>query len=65
MVSGTRLLSNVYEYELGCEGRILRCPWHGWEFDLTNGKHLADPNVKLRGFEVLVEVGELYIMLAS
>jgi nitrite reductase (NADH) small subunit len=47
-ITSTRLPSEVYEYKLGRENEILRCPWHGWEFDLTNGEHLVDPEVKLR-----------------
>jgi nitrite reductase/ring-hydroxylating ferredoxin subunit len=47
-ITGTRLPSQVYEYQLGRENEILRCPWHGWEFDLLTGEHLVDPDVKLR-----------------
>ena len=25
-------------------GEILRCPWHGWEFDLRTGKSHCDPH---------------------
>ncbi|WP_134703191.1 Rieske (2Fe-2S) protein [Ammoniphilus sp. YIM 78166] len=25
------------------EGEILRCPWHGWEFDIKTGKSINDP----------------------
>lgn len=65
LTGGTTLPSNVYEYEFGCDGRILRCPWHGWEFDLASGKHLADPSVKLRGFDVTVEDGDVYVWLSA
>jgi len=34
------------------EGRILRCPWHGWEFDLATGEHVVDPDVRLKGVPV-------------
>jgi nitrite reductase/ring-hydroxylating ferredoxin subunit len=47
-VCGTRLPSLVYEYKYGRESEILRCPWHGWEFDLLNGEHLVDPETKLK-----------------
>jgi nitrite reductase/ring-hydroxylating ferredoxin subunit len=47
-VCGTRLPSLVYEYKYGRENEILRCPWHGWEFDLLTGEHLVDPETKLR-----------------
>jgi len=51
-VSGTTLPSSVYEYTLGHDGCILRCPWHGWEFDLRSGEHLVDPDTRLKKFPV-------------
>ncbi|CAG7627578.1 Rieske (2Fe-2S) protein [Paenibacillus allorhizosphaerae] len=54
-VCGTRLPSLVYEYKYGRENEILRCPWHGWEFDLLTGEHLVDPDTKLR--KGMLEVG--------
>ncbi|WP_240414171.1 Rieske (2Fe-2S) protein [Paenibacillus periandrae] len=63
VVCGTRLPSMVYEYQYGREQEIIRCPWHGWEFDLTNGQHLADPNVRLRGYEVETEGDQVYVLI--
>jgi nitrite reductase (NADH) small subunit len=44
-------------------GTTVTCPWHGWEYDITTGASLDDPNVsvgcfpvKLEGENVLVEV---------
>ncbi|HEY8285868.1 MAG TPA: Rieske (2Fe-2S) protein [Chloroflexota bacterium] len=37
------------------EGEILVCPWHALEFDLTTGRCIAYPKVKLRQFPVRVE----------
>ena len=54
-ISGTTLPSAVYEYAYGLEGRILRCPWHGWEFDLRTGEHLVDPATKLKRIETKLE----------
>jgi nitrite reductase/ring-hydroxylating ferredoxin subunit len=54
-VSGTSLPSGVYEYLYGKEGCILRCPWHGWEFDLRTGEHIVDPRTRLK--EVPLESG--------
>ncbi len=54
-VSGTTLPSPVYEYNTGRAGCILRCPWHGWEFDLTTGEHLVDPETRLK--RIPVELG--------
>ncbi|MCR8632888.1 Rieske (2Fe-2S) protein [Paenibacillus radicis (ex Xue et al. 2023)] len=56
-VSGTTLPSKPGEFLYGREGEILRCPWHGWEFDLTNGHSLFDPNrCWVKTYEV--EVGQ-------
>ncbi|MBP1988699.1 Rieske (2Fe-2S) protein [Paenibacillus eucommiae] len=63
LVSGTRLPSLVYEYKYGMSEQILRCPWHGWEFDLTNGRLLVEPQTKLRGYPVEIENDNLYVIL--
>lgn len=51
-VCGTTLPGAVGEYVLAREGEILRCPWHGWEFDLLSGEHLVDEKMKLRAYDV-------------
>ena len=58
-VKGTALPSPPGEYRWGREGEILRCPWHGWEFDLVTGRSLCDPNgCYVRTYEVTVEAGD-------
>jgi nitrite reductase (NADH) small subunit len=43
------------EYIHGREGEIIRCPWHGWEFDITNGKSIFDPkHCRVKTYEVEV-----------
>ncbi|MCC2683645.1 MAG: hypothetical protein K0R75_544 [Paenibacillaceae bacterium] len=32
----------------------MRCPWHGWEFDLLNGEHLVDPDTKLKRGRLMI-----------
>jgi nitrite reductase (NADH) small subunit len=54
-ITGTTLASNVYEYAYGRDGCILRCPWHGWEFDLKTGAHLVDTGTRLKNFPVVVK----------
>ena len=40
------------------QGEIIRCPWHGWEFDIRTGQSWCDPNsVRARNFKVQVEPG--------
>lgn len=62
-ICGTRMPSLVYEYEYGMDNQIIRCPWHGWEFDLTTGKHLVDERVQLKGYAVEVDGDDLYILM--
>lgn len=42
------------------DGRaILKCPWHGYEYDLTTGATLFDENLKLQTFTVREEDGQV------
>ena len=46
----------VYSYSRA--GEILRCPWHGWEFDVRTGKSHCDPErVRAKSYPVTVEPG--------
>ena len=56
---GTTLPSRPGEYVYGREGEILRCPWHGWEFDVTTGRSLYDPGrCRVRAYPVTVDTGD-------
>ena len=40
-------------------GEMLRCPWHGWEFDIRTGRSYIDPEkLRVRAYEVVVEPGQ-------
>jgi len=55
-ITGTTLPSAPGQYRYAREGEIIRCPWHGWEFDITTGKSIFNPHkVKARSYEVSVE----------
>ena len=46
-------------YEYKRKGEILRCPWHGWEFNVKTGQSWCDPEkMRVRSYEVRVESGE-------
>src|SRR4051812_27567748 len=50
------------QYEYSRPGEILRCPWHGWEFDLRTGQSWFDPvQVRVRRYEVSVEPGSALV----
>jgi nitrite reductase (NADH) small subunit len=55
-VKGMTMPSEPGEYIWAREGEILRCPWHGWEFDITNGRSIFNPHrMRVRTYEVTVE----------
>lgn len=40
------------------DGEMLRCPWHGWEFDIRTGQSWHSPErVRVRQYEVSVSEG--------
>jgi nitrite reductase/ring-hydroxylating ferredoxin subunit len=46
------------EYVYSRPGEVLRCPWHGWEYDIRTGQSWFDPRlVRVRAYEVSVEPG--------
>lgn len=39
-------------------GEIVRCPWHGWEFDIRTGQSWCEPSrLKARAYAASVETG--------
>ncbi len=58
-IKGMTLPSKPGEYVWGREGEILRCPWHGWEFDITTGRSIVNPHrTRVKTYEVTVEPDE-------
>ncbi len=49
-VHGTLRPSPVFEFRPDLQGRVLRCPWHGWEFDIVTGKALYDATSRVRSY---------------
>jgi nitrite reductase/ring-hydroxylating ferredoxin subunit len=46
-------------YTLLRKGEMLRCPWHGWEFDVRTGQSWCDPDkIRTRSYAVSAEPGE-------
>jgi nitrite reductase/ring-hydroxylating ferredoxin subunit len=44
--------------------QIVTCPWHGWQYDVTNGRLLTNPAVgvetypvEVRGEDIFVDIG--------
>jgi len=44
------------DYTYTKRGEIVRCPWHGWEFDVKSGQSWFDPvKMRVRNYQVTVE----------
>ncbi len=59
-LGGTTLPSEPGEFIWGHENQILRCPWHGWEFDLHSGQCLTDRR-RLKRFPVIIRDQAIYV----
>lgn len=42
-------------------GKEVTCPWHGWQYDVSTGATLHDPNLKVKSYEVKVEGEDILV----
>lgn len=55
-LSGGRISNTVEsdgpgEYRVCRQGEMLKCPWHGWEYDIRTGQSWSDPkSTRTRSF---------------
>jgi nitrite reductase (NADH) small subunit len=61
VVSGTTCPSEGRDFVYGRENEIVRCAWHGWEFDIRTGEFLVNPKIKARSYPVSVEDQAIYV----
>jgi nitrite reductase (NADH) small subunit len=47
------------------DGAIVTCPWHGWEYDVTNGVCQLDETVRVSAYPVRVEGEQVLIEVSS
>jgi nitrite reductase/ring-hydroxylating ferredoxin subunit len=64
-ISGTCLHRGGPLGEGQLDGNVVTCPWLGWQYDVTTGKTVQNPNagvgchaVEVRGEEVFVSLGQ-------
>jgi nitrite reductase/ring-hydroxylating ferredoxin subunit len=55
--------ADVGDYRLERNGEIIRCPWHGFEYDIRTGCLLAEPGRCLRTFTVIEDDGRIFVSL--
>ena len=44
-------------------GAIVTCPWHGWQFDVTTGRHCLNPRIEHTKFPLKIEGNDVYVEL--
>ena len=47
--------------EGSCEEKIVTCPWHGWQYDVTSGACLTNPSVNQIKYSVKVEGDDILV----
>jgi nitrite reductase/ring-hydroxylating ferredoxin subunit len=55
-----RLVGGPGSYALAGE-RVLRCPWHGWEFDLETGVCRDEPSLRAAVYPARVADGRVLV----
>jgi nitrite reductase (NADH) small subunit len=45
------------------EGKVVTCPWHGWQYDVTNGKVVQNPAAAVDCYPAEVRGDDIYIDL--
>jgi nitrite reductase (NADH) small subunit len=60
-ITGETCATSDFDYSYDRAGRILRCAWHGWEFDIETGRSLVDPSIRAKTFPVTVEDGDVVV----
>lgn len=46
-------------------GTTVTCPWHAWDFDVTNGKCLTVPECRVRAYRVRVAGDDVAVEVGS
>ncbi len=62
-VTGTALPTSDFRFVYGRTGEIVRCAWHGWEFEIATGRALADPRVRARSYPVEIHDGQVVVLI--
>jgi nitrite reductase/ring-hydroxylating ferredoxin subunit len=62
IVTGLLESSEPGTYAYSRHGEILRCPWHGWEFDIRTGQSYCDPErIRTKAYDVAAETGQTVV----
>jgi 3-phenylpropionate/trans-cinnamate dioxygenase ferredoxin subunit len=57
-IVGLILSDGPGQYRIARRGEFVRCPWHGWEYEISTGQSYCDPgDLKVRQYEISVAPG--------
>lgn len=45
--------------------KVVTCPWHGWQFDVTSGRHCLNAQLQHPAFSVTLKDGDLWLEIPS
>ena len=62
-VTGTAVSNGEFDFVYDRAGEIVRCAWHGWEFEIATGRSLVDPRIRARTYPVEVDDGAVYVVV--
>lgn len=48
-------------YHVSDRDQVIRCPWHGYEFDIDSGKCAGDGRARVKPYQVTIEGGRVLI----
>ncbi len=43
------------------DGEILRCPWHQWPFEISTGRCLIDPEMRVKTYPVKIDGDDIVV----
>ena len=56
IITGLVVSDEPLQMQMTRNGEIVRCPWHGWEFDITTGRSVYNPHrMRVKSYEIAVE----------
>jgi len=61
----SEMTDDSWKFSQNTEVPTVTCPWHGWEYSLETGEHVAPTDYSLRTYPLTLKDGELYIELPS
>lgn len=47
------------------QGGVVTCPWHGWQYELSTGRHCLSAGVSQACFTVVLEEDQLYVLMPA